>query len=233
MLDGIPSGRLCSRRAEGGSQNIANSVASAGVYGRIEGKHTQIDASSRLSGRRDWNALPNGFHFMKACHWCRREHEEDAAQCEACGVEFPDNRSSESHGGPRISSGERIVFWFKVYAAVLGTVYLLCGAWGLSLIYGEPSERGFGGLILITCSALLTGCAIPLVTKPRPWVWKYDLVLICIGMTSACFLPACIPLLIGWFKPETKLIFGITEKAPSGSAPPPVPTTEASASAPR
>jgi hypothetical protein len=34
-------------------------------------------------------------------------------------------------------------------------------------------------------------------------------VIICLGMTSACFLPVCIPLLIFWIKPETKLYFGI------------------------
>jgi hypothetical protein len=32
----------------------------------------------------------------------------------------------------------------------------------------------------------------------------YDLVLICIGMTSCCILPAAIPLLIFWLKPEAK-----------------------------
>jgi hypothetical protein len=29
-------------------------------------------------------------------------------------------------------------------------------------------------------------------------------------MTSACFLPACIPLLIYWIKPDVKAYFGRT-----------------------
>jgi len=46
--------------------------------------------------------------------------------------------------------------------------------------------------------------------RPKPWVWIYDLVIICMGMTSACFLPAAIPLLIYWLKPEVKAHFGRT-----------------------
>jgi hypothetical protein len=34
------------------------------------------------------------------------------------------------------------------------------------------------------------------------------MVLICIGMNSCCLLPASIPLLIFWIKPETKTYFG-------------------------
>ena len=40
------------------------------------------------------------------------------------------------------------------------------------------------------------------------WLWIYDLIIICLGMTSACFWPAVIPLLIFWLKPETKRHFG-------------------------
>ncbi|MGB7159266.1 MAG: hypothetical protein WBD40_14450 [Tepidisphaeraceae bacterium] len=42
----------------------------------------------------------------------------------------------------------------------------------------------------------------------RPWVWIYDLVLICLGLTSICCMPATIPLLIFWLKPEAKAWFG-------------------------
>jgi hypothetical protein len=39
-------------------------------------------------------------------------------------------------------------------------------------------------------------------------LWVYDLVVICLGMTSACILPASVPLLIFWLKPEVKSHFG-------------------------
>ena len=42
----------------------------------------------------------------------------------------------------------------------------------------------------------------------RKWVWIYDLVVICLGMTSCCTLPVCIALLIFWIRPETRQFFG-------------------------
>ena len=49
---------------------------------------------------------------------------------------------------------------------------------------------------------------VPFLFKPRPWLWVYDLVIICIGFTSLCTLPGCIALLIYWLKLETKAYFG-------------------------
>jgi hypothetical protein len=51
---------------------------------------------------------------------------------------------------------------------------------------------------------------IGLVVPRRTWGWIYAIVLICIGLTSCCTLPACIPLLIYWLKPETKTYFGMS-----------------------
>ncbi|WP_211325572.1 hypothetical protein [Roseimicrobium gellanilyticum] len=50
-------------------------------------------------------------------------------------------------------------------------------------------------------------CLPPLVSSPRPWVWAYSRVLICIGFTG-CTLPFFIPLLIFWLKPEVKAYYG-------------------------
>jgi hypothetical protein len=43
-------------------------------------------------------------------------------------------------------------------------------------------------------------------------VWIYGIVLIALGMTSACFVPACIPLLIYWLKPDAKSYFQPEQK---------------------
>ena len=51
-------------------------------------------------------------------------------------------------------------------------------------------------------------------------VWVFGLVLICIGLTSLCCLPVCIPLLIHWLKPETKAFYG-RELSPLGPPAPP------------
>jgi hypothetical protein len=109
----------------------------------------------------------------------------------------------------------KVLLWFKVYAGFLAFIYAMCIA--LSFVFllvpHEKLEMGrtealvLGAMFLVLGVVLLIACLLPFFLKPRPWVWVYDLVLICLGMTSACFLPACIPLLIFWLKPETKNYF--------------------------
>lgn len=72
---------------------------------------------------------------------------------------------------------------------------------------------GEGAFLMVMAVALVSlvlfvASIAPFFLIPRPWVWIFDLVLICMGMTSVCFLPMCIPLLIHWLKPETKAWFG-------------------------
>lgn len=115
----------------------------------------------------------------------------------------------------------RVLFWFRVYLAVMCLMYLgvtVIGILGLMAGQGifaleSSSEDAFmltlmGFLFTLMGAILFAICCIPFFAPQRSWVWIYDLVIICIGMTSACFLPACIPLLIYWLKPETKAWFG-------------------------
>jgi hypothetical protein len=108
-----------------------------------------------------------------------------------------------------------VVTWFKVYAAVLCLLYVAVAAASVIFFTFEPAEldmspaeaRIMGVLFLVMGAGLFVVCLIPLLVSPRPWVWIYDLVIICLGMTSICFWPACIPLIIFWLKPETKAYF--------------------------
>lgn len=110
----------------------------------------------------------------------------------------------------------KVVTWFKVYAGFLCLLYLATAAFSLVFFLVDPAElemgateaRLVGALLLVVGLVLFAGCLVPLLLRPRPWLWVYDLVVICLGMTSACFLPACIPLLIYWLKPEAKDYFG-------------------------
>jgi lipopolysaccharide export LptBFGC system permease protein LptF len=94
-------------------------------------------------------------------------------------------------------------------------LYLACIAFGLLMFFIRPSEEFPRGL-LIVYGVLLVGMGlvfgvvylISLFLDPRPWVWVCDLVLICVGFTSCCTLPACIPLLIYWIRPEVRKYFG-------------------------
>jgi Na+/pantothenate symporter len=50
--------------------------------------------------------------------------------------------------------------------------------------------------------------AVALVLPRKPYNWIVGIVMMALGMTSCCFLPFLIPLLIYWIKPETKAYFG-------------------------
>lgn len=108
-----------------------------------------------------------------------------------------------------------VIIWFKLYTGFLTLVYFALTVLSLvfftvdpALLDASPSEAKIIGLALLVIGGILFGvCLLPLIVQPRPWVWVYDLVVICLGMTSACFLPICIPLLIFWLKSDTKRYF--------------------------
>jgi len=108
-----------------------------------------------------------------------------------------------------------VLWWFKVYCGFLCLLYLATAAFSLFFFLDNPADREtlgaarFMGAVLLVVGLVFFGaCLVPLVLRPRPWLWVYDLVIICLGMTSACILPASVPLLIFWLKPEVKSYFG-------------------------
>lgn len=110
-----------------------------------------------------------------------------------------------------------VVTWFKVYCWMLCIVFFaVMLACTIRLIIGTPTKFNFPshtavivwGINILMSAIVFIAALLPLIFRPRPWLWVYDLVVICIGLTSCCFWPICIPLLIYWIKPETKEYFG-------------------------
>jgi hypothetical protein len=66
----------------------------------------------------------------------------------------------------------------------------------------------YGAVIAFLGFALAGAFVAALFLPPKPWVWVYHLVLICLGLSSVCCLPVCIPLLIQWLKPDVRTHFG-------------------------
>jgi hypothetical protein len=112
-----------------------------------------------------------------------------------------------------------VVTWFTAYAVFMAIVYLLLGAFGITVLVVGPEQ--FAGETNDADAMMINGIAftvlgvalcIPFAIAPflgrKPGVWIFDLVLICLGLTSCACLPITIPLLIYWLKPETKLWFG-------------------------
>jgi hypothetical protein len=112
-----------------------------------------------------------------------------------------------------------VIPWFTAYCilmtllygvlVVVGVVLLIASATGQTQSREDAAVLLFQGILFIALGlplAAVFGVA-PFLAR-RPWVWVYDLVLICWSFTSLCCLPATIPLLIYWIKPETKAWFG-------------------------
>jgi hypothetical protein len=100
----------------------------------------------------------------------------------------------------------------------MALLYLFCAVAGIFFIAVAPTDRNMsaqeaqlmGGIMLFMGILLAIPFAMGAFLPQKPWAWVFGLVLICIGLTSVCCMPATIPLLIHWIKPETKLYFGRT-----------------------
>jgi hypothetical protein len=107
----------------------------------------------------------------------------------------------------------------------MALLYLTMAAVGVGFLFMEPdrdmseAEAKVMGVLMLVFGLVF---CVPYASVPflprKSWVWILGLVLICIGLTSACCLPASIPLLIFWIKPEMKAFYG---KVPSPLPPPP------------
>ena len=112
--------------------------------------------------------------------------------------------------------GRKTFFWYRVYCAVLAALYLFVIVIGIVMAIMQPQTREYspremlvmGIIYAIVGAVFFLVFAVALFLPPKPYNWIVGIVLIALGMTSCCFLPACVPLLIFWFKPETKAFFG-------------------------
>ncbi|QQS40557.1 MAG: hypothetical protein IPM63_14470 [Acidobacteriota bacterium] len=122
--------------------------------------------------------------------------------------------------GGRISpdneTGRKTFFWYRVYCggmfALYGTLVVMA-IWlvfaGTNLQMDDPEGAVAAGVIyggIGAIFAVVYGVALLLPRKPFNWI--VGIVMIAIGLTSCCFLPATVPLIIFWLKPETKAYFG-------------------------
>ena len=63
-------------------------------------------------------------------------------------------------------------------------------------------------MMIVLGAGLTVLYAAPLFIEPSKKAWILGLVCIGLTLTSCCFLPFGIPLLIYWLKPETKAFYG-------------------------
>lgn len=113
-----------------------------------------------------------------------------------------------------------MVVWYRVYCGLMAGLYLLLFVVGIFLVSVGPemmpdvteedaiAMKISGWSYLVAGAVFLVPFAIGLFLGNAPWCWIYGIVLICLSFTSVCCLPAGIPLLIFWIKPETKAWYG-------------------------
>ncbi|NNE98430.1 MAG: hypothetical protein HKN25_05340 [Pyrinomonadaceae bacterium] len=170
------------------------------------------------------------------CPNCDLINLQGSLNCHRCGISLKDlpqtsqpaapaedrfqsRAFSQQYGGESPDGQEtarKTYFWYRVYCMVMLVIYLMVIGIGVLVMVlppDSPSQSPEENLIIGTVYAVLGvifaiiyGIALFLPRKPYNWI--VGIVLIAIGMTSCCFVPACLPLLIFWIKPETKAYFG-------------------------
>lgn len=118
--------------------------------------------------------------------------------------------------------------WFVAYCVCMALLYLVTAVMGIVFMFAEPDRdmsaeeaRIMGVVFLILGLVFCVPYAIAPFLPRQSWVWVFGLVLICIGLSSLCCLPACIPLLLAWLKPEMKAFYGRGLNPLSAPPPPP------------
>lgn len=113
--------------------------------------------------------------------------------------------------------GGKVWRWYVAYCVLMALVYLACAVGGGFLAFfpfafmreAELTQfRLQGGIMLLMGTLFLAVFAAAPFLPKKPWNWIVGMVLICLGLTSCCFMPISIPLLIQWLKPEVKAFFG-------------------------
>ena len=106
--------------------------------------------------------------------------------------------------------------WYVAYCLAMAAMYFVVAALGVVFLALDPADlemesleaRVQGVVLLVMGLALCVPFAVAPLLPRRSWVWVYGIVLIAVGLTSCCCMPASIPLLIAWMKPEMKQAFG-------------------------
>ena len=124
-----------------------------------------------------------------------------------------------------VAEKPKVCMWVTIYSVTMAVIYAIVSLIGALLLIASFTEsirqNGDQYMMLIQGSLFLfigvvlfiLFAAVPFLPKRR-WVWTYNIVMICIGLTSCCFLPFCIPMLIFWLKPELKSYFSDSESLP-------------------
>ena len=114
------------------------------------------------------------------------------------------------------TSPPAVVTWQLVYCGVMVACYLACAVMGLFLFFGAEEiadvdlsvdeARIFGVVFMVVGFGLALLYAAGFFWRKGMGGWVFHLVLISLGLTSACCWPTNIPLLIFWCKHKDYIV---------------------------
>lgn len=172
------------------------------------------------------------------CPNCNSTNQLSAVQCQQCQMPFsnlptsayvsvPVEQTYEARAlgfnPPPLSMpqqdneiGRKAFLWYRVYCGVMVALYLFVTVMGVFLASYAPTTREYRseetfvmGIIYAVLGVIFfLVFAVALFLPRKSYNWIVGIVMMAIGMTSCCFLPFLIPLIIYWVKPETKAYFG-------------------------
>jgi MFS family permease len=117
---------------------------------------------------------------------------------------------------PDNETGRKTFMWYRIYCGAMTLLYLFVAGVGIAIAFFMPQSGQRDEMEMYITGIVYAIVGVPFailylvaaLLPPRPWNWIVGFVAIGIGLTSCCFLPALIPLLIFWIKPETQAFLG-------------------------
>jgi hypothetical protein len=169
------------------------------------------------------------------CPQCSLVNPTSALQCQQCQFPFshlpqtayvsvPASDYERAAGAPVFAPaispdndlGRKTFLWYRVYLSVMCLIYLaLCG-FGIFLgVYGSELQTKdakdldiIGPIYAVIGAVLFVPFLAALFFPRKSWNWVVGIIMMAFGMTSCCFWPFLIPLIIFWVKPETQAYLG-------------------------
>ena len=114
----------------------------------------------------------------------------------------------------------KVCLWYNVYCSCMLLLYVVVAALGVAMVIfidelSPPNDAERAGniaagiLMAIASVGMMLLFALGLLIPRRKWGWVYGFIPIAIGLTSPCCIPASLPLLWFWLKPENKEWFNV------------------------
>ncbi|REJ75927.1 MAG: hypothetical protein DWQ47_09860 [Acidobacteria bacterium] len=165
---------------------------------------------------------PDDLMKGKQCPNCDLVNPAGTEHCVRCGLELGSVKSGghRGFGGEGVPQdtelGKNVVFWFRVYSAGMLVLSLVPVAFGLILFAlsisretRDPEGDLLAALIFGSAGLFLAGLSlVGVFIRRKPSAWSFGWFLIILGIISCILLPAAIPLLVYWLKPDLKIFLG-------------------------